>query len=199
MREVRLHRLGGDEQGLGYLPTGQSFGGHGDRAQLSDTLAGRWQLDPQRSSVAFRTGHLWGLIKVKGHFDGFAGRLDLSADPAIELTIDAASVHTGNRKRDEHLRSGDFFDAESHPTVQFVSESAALVGDMLKVRGRLFARDQSIPLELDAQVRVLDRELTIEASISAPHRELGMTWSPLGMISARSELLVTGCLTPIAR
>jgi polyisoprenoid-binding protein YceI len=164
--------------------------------RLGDTLAGRWQLDPQRSSVAFRTGHFWGLIKVKGHFDDFEGRLDLSADPAIELTIDAASVQTGNRKRDTHLRSADFFDAENHGTVRFVSYSAVLQGDVLKVRGRLFARDQSIPLELDAKVRVLDGELAIAASISAPHRELGMTWSPLGMISARSELVLTGHLTP---
>ncbi len=161
-----------------------------------DTLAGRWQLDPRRSNVAFRTGHFWGLMKVKGHFDEFEGRLDLSAEPAIELKIDAASVQTGNRKRDEHLRSADFFDIENHGTVRFVSDSAVPQGDVLKVRGRLFARDQSIPLELDAKVRVLDGELAIEASISALHRELGMTWSPLGMISDRSELVVTGCLMP---
>jgi polyisoprenoid-binding protein YceI len=166
--------------------------------RFDDTLAGRWQLDPQRSNVTFRTGHFWGLIKVKGHFDDFEGRLDLSAEPAIELNIDAASVQTGNRKRDEHLRSADFFDTENHGMVRFVSNSAVPQGDVLKVRGRLFARDQSIPLELDAMVRVLDGELAIEASISALHRELGMTWSPLGMISARSELVVTGYLTPAA-
>jgi polyisoprenoid-binding protein YceI len=164
--------------------------------RFEDTLAGRWQLDPRRSNVAFRTGHFWGLIKVKGHFDDFEGRLDLSADPAIELKIDAASVRTGNRKRDEHLRSADFFDIENHGTVRFVSDSAVPQGDVLKVRGRLFARDQSIPLELDAKLRVLDGELTIEASVSALHHELGMTWSPLGMISARSELVLTGYLTP---
>jgi polyisoprenoid-binding protein YceI len=163
-----------------------------------DTLAGRWRLDPKRSNVAFRTGHFWGLIKVKGHFDDFEGRLDLSADPAIELKIDAASVQTGNRKRDEHLRSDDFFDAENHRTVRFVSDSAVLESDVLKVRGRLFARDRSIPLELNAEVRVLDGELAIDASISALHRELGMTWSPLKMISPRSELRVTGYLTPAA-
>jgi polyisoprenoid-binding protein YceI len=164
--------------------------------RFGDTLAGRWQLDPQRSSVSFRTGHFWGLIKVKGHFDHYQGQLDLSAEPAIELRIDAATVQTGNRKRDQHLRSADFFDAENHGTVRFVSDSAVLQGDVLKVRGRLFARDQSIPLELGAEVRVLDGELAIEASTSAPHRGLGMTWSPLGMISPRSELLVTGYLTP---
>ena len=161
-----------------------------------ETLAGRWQLDRQRSSVEFRAQHFWGLMTVKGHFDDYEGKLDLSADPAIELTIDAASVQTGHAKRDRHLRSADFFDAENHPRVRFVSESIAPQGDGLKVRGRLFARDQSIPLELDAHVRQIDAGLEIEAATRAPHRELGMTWSPLGMIPPRSELLVNGYLMP---
>jgi polyisoprenoid-binding protein YceI len=165
--------------------------------QRSDeTLVGRWQLDPQRSTVEFRVGHFWGLGTVKGHFEGYQSRLDLSADPAIELTIDAANVQTGNPKRDEHLRSTAFFDAESHPTVQFVSDSVAQQGDRLSVRGSLFARDRSIPLELDARVRRVDGELEIEAATSASHRELGMTWNPLKMIPPRTELHVTGYLVP---
>jgi hypothetical protein len=67
---------------------------------------------------------------------------------------------------------------------------------MLKVRGRLFARDQSIPLELDAHIRRIDGGLEIEAATTARHRELGMSWSPLGMIPPRSELLVKGYLVP---
>jgi polyisoprenoid-binding protein YceI len=161
-----------------------------------DTLAGRWQLDPQRSSIEFRTGHFWGLMTVKGHFDDYEGRLDLSGDPAIELTIDAASLQTGNRKRDEHLRSADFFDVENGPRVRFVSDSVVMDGDRLKVRGSLFARDRSIPLELDARLRRVGRELKIQAATSASHRQLGMTWSPLGLIPPRSDLVVTGHLMP---
>ena len=161
-----------------------------------ETLVGSWQLDPQRSSVEFRVGHFWGLGTVKGHFDGYEGRLDLGADPAIELTIDAANVQTGNPKRDQHLRSTEFFDAGNHPTVQFVSDSVTQQGDTLSVRGWLFARDQSIALELDARVRRVNGEFEIEAAASAPHRELGMTWNPLRMIPPRSELHVTGYLVP---
>jgi polyisoprenoid-binding protein YceI len=155
-----------------------------------EPISGGWQLDPRRSSVEFRARHVWGLASVKGHFDGCHGQLDLSANPAIELTIDAASVQTGNRKRDRHLRSADFFDAENHPRVRFVSDSVDVQGDRLKVRGRLSARDRSIPLELDARVRDVDGELEIEAAATAPHRELGMTFSPLGMIPPHSELSV---------
>jgi polyisoprenoid-binding protein YceI len=159
-----------------------------------EALVGRWRLDPQRSSVEFRAAHFWGLAAVNGRFDTYEGRLDLGQNPAIDLTIDAASVRTGNRKRDRHLRSRDFFDAENQPQVRFVSDSVVLEDDALKVRGRLFARSRSIPIELDAHVRRIDGELEIEAVTSAPHRELGMTYSPLGMIPPRSELRVNGIL-----
>lgn len=161
-----------------------------------ETILGRWQLDPRRSTVEFRAWHFWGLGAVKGHFEDYHGRVDLSADPAIELTIEAASVQTGNAKRDEHLRSNDFFDTENHPQLRFVSDSVVQAGSTLKVRGRLFARDQSIPLELDAHIRQIDGGLEIEAATTPLHRELGMRWSPLGTIPPRSELLVKGCLVP---
>jgi polyisoprenoid-binding protein YceI len=166
--------------------------------QPGQTISGRWQLDPQRSSVEFRARKLWGLVPVTGHFDDYEGQLELSANPALELRIDAASLQTGLRKRDRHLRSADFFDAEHHPRVEFVSDSVGLHDDTLKVRGRLSARGRSIPLELEAQVRQVDGELEIEAATSAPHRDLGMTWSPLGMILPRSQLSVKGHLVPTA-
>jgi polyisoprenoid-binding protein YceI len=165
-------------------------------SRSEETLVGQWQLDPERSSVEFRVGHFWGLATVKGQFDRYEGRLDLGADPAIELTIEAASVQTGNRRRDKHLRSPDFFGAEKQPQVRFVSDTVVSQDDTLKVRGSLFAGDRSIPLELDARIRRVDGDLQIEASTSAPHRELGMTYSPLGMIAPRSELLVNGYLLP---
>jgi polyisoprenoid-binding protein YceI len=161
-----------------------------------ETFLGRWQLDPQRSTVGFRAWHFWGLGAVKGRFDDYHGRLDLSADPAIELTIEAASVQTGNAKRDQHLRSGHFFDAENHPQIRFVSDSVVRADDTLKIRGRLFARDQSTALELDARIRRTDGGLEVEAATTALHRELGMRWSPLGTIPPRSELLVKGFLVP---
>jgi polyisoprenoid-binding protein YceI len=159
-----------------------------------ETLAGSWHLDPERSRVEFRVGNLWGLATVRGHFEDYHGRLDLSADPAVELTIGAASLETGNRRRDRHLRSADFFAADDHPQVRFASESVVERGDTLRVRGRLLARGRSVPLELDARVRRVDGELAIEAGTTTPHRELGMTWSPFGVISPRSEVRVEGHL-----
>jgi polyisoprenoid-binding protein YceI len=156
--------------------------------------SGAWRLDPARSSVAFHVRHLYGLITVKGEFADYDGTLDLTATPAAELTIQAASLDTKLAKRDEHLRSKDFFDVERRPQVRFISDRAACDGDTLRVHGQLHAAGRQIPLELDATVRELDGELEIEAVTEADHRELGMRWSPLGILRAPSKLIVRGRL-----
>src|SRR3954464_13441206 len=160
-------------------------------ARLAD---GSWRLDPARSSVAFGVRHFYGLMTVKGEFADYDGTLDLGATPAVVLRIQATILDTKHAKRDEHLRSKDFFDAERHPQVRFVSERAAFDGDTLRVHGQLHAAGRQIPLELDATVREIDGELEIEAVTEADHRELGMTWSPLGILRAPSKLIVRGRL-----
>jgi len=108
--------------------------------------------------------------------------------------LQAASLYTKQAKRDEHLRSKDFFDVENHPQVRFISESAEPDGDTLRVQGQLEAAGRSIPLVFDATVREVDGELEIEAVTEADHRELGMTWSLLGIMRAPSKLIVRGRL-----
>jgi polyisoprenoid-binding protein YceI len=162
----------------------------------TDLTAGVWRLDPERSSVEFHVGHLWGLVTVKGRFDSYQGVLDLDAEPAISLTIDAGSMQTGNTKRDRHLRSADFFDAEQHPYVRFVSEAVTVESDSMKVRGRLHARGNSIPLEFEVPIRTTDDGVEIEALTSAAHRDLGMTFSPVRVIRPTSRLIVKGYLIP---
>jgi polyisoprenoid-binding protein YceI len=152
---------------------------------------GRWRLDPERSSVEFHVRNFYGLMTVKGRFASYDATLELGAHPAVQLTIDAASLDTKHAKRDTHLRSADFFDVERHPHVRFTSSSATADGDSLKVRGQLDAAGKQIPLELDASVRVVDGgELEVEAVTYADQRRLGMTWSPLGMLRAPSKLIV---------
>jgi polyisoprenoid-binding protein YceI len=157
---------------------------------------GAWRLDPDRSSVEFHVRHFYGLMTVKGHFDRYHGTLELNGRPAVELVIDADSLDTKHGKRDQHLRSADFFDVANHPQVRFQSDDATLAGNTLKVRGQLHAAGRSIPLDIDAAVREVDGELEVEASALADHRELGMTWSPLGIMRAPSRLIVRGRLVP---
>jgi polyisoprenoid-binding protein YceI len=159
-----------------------------------DVTSGPWRLDPDQSSVEFHVRHFYGLMTVKGHFDRYEGTLDLGAQPAVDLTIDAESLDTKQGKRDQHLRSADFFDVANHPQVRFVSDSAVLHGDMLTVQGQLQAAGKQIPLELDATVHEVDGELMLEAVTHADHRVLGMTWSPLGILRAPTKLIVRGRL-----
>jgi polyisoprenoid-binding protein YceI len=159
-----------------------------------DIAATRWRIDPARSSVAFAVKNFWGIATVRGGFARYHGTLDLGADPAIELTVEADSLDTENEKRDTHLRSPDFFDAEAHPYVRFISESAVLDGERLKIRGRLHARGTSIPLSLDATLSPSGDDLDLEAVTQVDRRKLGMTWNLLGTVGATSTLTVTGRL-----
>ena len=153
-----------------------------------------WRIDPDRSSVEFDVKAMWGIVTVKGEFSRYQGTLRLSGEPAVELTIEAASLSTRNTKRDGHLRSPDFFGVEQHPYVRFVSDSATLEGERLEVRGRLHARGASMPLDIGATLRRFGAELEVEAFTVADHRDLGMTWNALGMIGTPSTLIVRGRL-----
>jgi polyisoprenoid-binding protein YceI len=152
----------------------------------------RWRIDPARSSVEFHSPTFWGLMTVKGRFERYDGTLDMKSNPAIELTIEAASLNTNNKLRDKHLRSDDFFDIKNHPQVRFVSDNATLDGERLKVRGRLHAAGQSMPLALDATLRRVGDELEVDAKTDADQRKLGMSHGALGMIRTPSELTVRG-------
>ncbi len=153
-----------------------------------------WRIDPARSRVEFHSPTLWGLMIVKGRFERYDGTLDLRHEPAIELSIDASSLDTGNRIRDKHLRSSDFFDVENHPRVSFVSETAELHGDLLHVSGRLHAAGKSTPLTLEAAVQQDGDELELDACAYTDHRQLGMSSGILGMICSPTELVVHGHL-----
>jgi polyisoprenoid-binding protein YceI len=170
---------------------------------IPDTLeqagVGRWRLDPARSTAEFRVPNFWGLAKVTGRFERFSGWLEVGerGERRLELTIDATSVNTGNDKRDEHLRSGDFFDTERHPTVRFVSTSISdPVGGRIHVQGELLAAGHRVVLELQPTLRQYADRLEVEASAAVDQRELGMTWSPLGVTRAPARLTVHADLTP---
>jgi polyisoprenoid-binding protein YceI len=82
---------------------------------------GIWQVDPVHSSVEFHVKHL-GIATVKGRFNSFEGTLEVDGDGVRAYgTVDVASVDTREPQRDAHLRSADFFEAESFPQIIFRS------------------------------------------------------------------------------
>ncbi len=162
-------------------------------------VAARWRVDPSQSTAEFRVPTFWGLVKVKGHFDRLDGWLEVGDDGQrrLELTIQAGSLNTGNDKRDEHLRSPDFFDSGRHPDVRFISTAVSdPVDGRLHVEGELLAAGNRVMLELEPTVLQTPEALQIEASASVDQRELGMTWSPLGMTRTPATLTVHAHLRP---
>ena len=161
-----------------------------DVEQLAGT---RWRLDASASGAEFRVPHFWGLATVTGLFGRLDGWLEVDEHGRwrMELTLDAASLNTGNRKRDEHLRSSEFFDAERHPVVRFRSSSASYQGGgRLHVDGALEAAGERAPLEVKTTVAQADAELEIDAAATVDQRRLGMTWSPLGLARTPTALTV---------
>jgi polyisoprenoid-binding protein YceI len=99
---------------------------------VNPALTGTYNLDVTHSRLGFVARHAM-VTKVRGSFTDFAGTAVLDAeDPSrsrAEVTIQVASVDTGNAQRDEHLRTNDFFDAETYPEIRFVSTKAEQLDD----------------------------------------------------------------------
>jgi polyisoprenoid-binding protein YceI len=156
---------------------------------------GHWSLDPAASSVEFHVKHFWGVMTVRGRFEQLAGEGTVEADGSVSgrLQIAAASVNTKNRKRDEHLRSADFFDAEQHPTIVVTAQrlipagSGALRGQIsLEVAGRQQALEPTVEV-VDATTDAV----TFRAETTVDRSVFGMTWSPLGMASPQARAVAT--------
>ncbi len=82
----------------------------------SQLSAGTWAIDPVHSSIAFSVRHLV-VSKVRGHFNTFTGAVVVGEDgtPSVTAEIAVDSVDTRNEQRDAHLKSADYFDAETYP------------------------------------------------------------------------------------
>ena len=162
------------------------------------TLAqGAWELDPERSTVSFAVPFWWGFGTVRGRFRQYAGRLELGARPAIELTIDAASVDTGRERRDRHLRSDDFLAVARDPYIRFASSAVRVEEDRLWVVGELMARGSKIELEIDATVTAMDGEYELAAETFVMHSGLGITWNPSQITRPWCKLSVAGRLVQV--
>lgn len=159
-------------------------------ATVPDLTGSAWSVDPARSRVEFRVRHFWGLMTVTGHFTRFDGGLDMNSTPAIGLDIEAASVDTGNAKRDKHLRSADFFDAEAHPRITFASEEVTVRGGRLAVTGVLRAAGQAVRMSFDADLHADGDDLAVDVTTEADQRALGMTWSPMGIMKSPTTMVV---------
>jgi polyisoprenoid-binding protein YceI len=117
--------------------------------------AGTWAIDPVHSEVGFTVRHMM-VSKVRGRFTAFSGEIVTGPDPldsSVTAEIDLGSIITGNEQRDGHIRSADFFDVETHPTMTYRSTGVRHHGDGYVVDGKLtlkgVTRDVPLALELN--------------------------------------------------
>jgi polyisoprenoid-binding protein YceI len=166
----------------------------GERDMASETqalladgkLAGSWTLDGARSSVGLRTKSVWGMVKVKGVFSQVSGAAVISAagEAAGTITVATASIDTGVKKRDDHLRSADFFDAARYPDITFSAASVTLTDEGAVVSGTLTVRDQTRPVTVSGTVSAHGAdEISLDAELPVNRGEYGMSFNQLGMMS----------------
>jgi polyisoprenoid-binding protein YceI len=114
---------------------------------------GTWQIDPVHSEVSFSVRHMM-VSKVRGHFTDFSGTIvtaERPTDSNVTATINLSSIDTRSEPRDNHIRSADFFDVESHPIMTYRSTGVSGDGENWTVDGELTLHGvtRSVPLNLE--------------------------------------------------
>ncbi|HEU4614617.1 MAG TPA: YceI family protein [Kofleriaceae bacterium] len=146
-----------------------------------------WDFDLAHSSVNFHIRHLM-VSKVHGRFTKWSGTLALDEQDLtksrFDVTIDAASIDTREDKRDEHLRSADFLDVASFPTITYKSTQIEREGeDTYRVLGELTIHGVTRPvaLEVEGGARVTDpwggTRTGFSAKTSISRKDFGLTWN----------------------
>jgi len=150
--------------------------------------ASAWKIDPDHSSVGFSVRHLM-VSNVRGNFVKFGGIVDLDDSEVtrskVTATVDAASINTNVQKRDDHLRSPDFFDVAKYPTMTFVSKKWSRSGKgALTVAGDLTIHGVTRPVVLNVapfSKEARDPWGNIRRATSATARinrqDFGLTWN----------------------
>jgi polyisoprenoid-binding protein YceI len=154
---------------------------------LALAQASSWKIDPSHTQSTFAVRHLV-ISTVRGEFRATNGIVKLDEkDPTksqVEATIDVGTINTREEKRDEHLKSPDFFEAQKYPTITFKSTKIQKEGgDKYKVTGDLTMRGVTKPVTLDAE---LTKEIKdpwgntrrgIHATTKLNRQDYGLKWS----------------------
>jgi polyisoprenoid-binding protein YceI len=116
-------------------------------------VAGTWTIDPVHSEIGFSARHMM-VSKVRGKFSNFSGQIVTAEDPfksSATAEIDLKSITTGNDQRDEHLRSADFFEVETYPTMTYRSTGARFEDGNYVLDGELTLKGitKRVPLVLE--------------------------------------------------
>src|ERR1700733_15113023 len=161
-------------------------------------LAGSWALDAARSEIGLKSKSMWGMVAVKGVFREVTGSGTVSAagDVTGTITVAAGSIDTKMKKRDEHLRSADFFDVANTPDITFTAEQVTPSGAGVTVTGALTVRDRTRPVSFPARVAVLDgTQVELDGELRVNRTDFGLSWNQLGMVSVHTTVTVHAVFT----
>ncbi len=150
--------------------------------------AAEWTIDAAHSNVGFKVRHMM-VSWTRGSFGKVEGAV--TYDPgnpsslAVAVTIDVASIDTENKKRDEHLRSADFFDVENHPTMTFKSSTAKAGDDgSISLVGTLTIKGVSkeVTLAVESMSEVMtdpwgNTKVGTSATLKLDRKDFGLTWN----------------------
>jgi polyisoprenoid-binding protein YceI len=148
-------------------------------------VAGAWKVDPGHAEVGFVGRHFM-LTKVRGRFTGVEGVVHVAERPedsTVEVTIDMASVNSGDNTRDDHLKSDDFFAVTTHPTATFRSTSVSWTGAGGVLKGDLTIKGVSRPVSLTVKHLGVVRDpwgndrAVFSAAGKINREDWGLTWN----------------------
>ncbi|MBA3288873.1 MAG: YceI family protein [Acidimicrobiia bacterium] len=117
-------------------------------------LTGTWTIDPDHSEVGFAVRHMM-VSKVRGRFSEFAGTVVTADDPlqsSVEVTVELASIDTGQPDRDAHIRSADFLQTDEYQQMTYRSTGVRRDGDEYVVDGELTLKGVTRPVPLRVEV-----------------------------------------------
>ena len=170
-----------------------------------ETATSTWKIDPAHSVAEFKVKHMM-ISNVKGQFAKLSGALffdesDL-ANSRVEVSIDAASIRTGEDQRDAHLKSPDFFDVEKFPTLTFKSKGVRIVRDgELSVNGDLTIHGVTRPVSFAVEGPTPpskdpwgNTRIATSASTKINRKDFGLTWNAAletGGILVGEEVTIT--------
>jgi polyisoprenoid-binding protein YceI len=151
---------------------------------------GVWHVDPRRSEIGFAVKMLGGLQTVRGVFRTYEGSLTAGPGGATgELTIEAGSLDTAQKRRDRHLRSPDFFDVDRHPRIGFAATGVTPRDGGLTVMGELAVGSSRVGLEIPVTIeRSADGTLRLLGTTTVSRAASGLTWNWLGTVSDEAVL-----------
>jgi polyisoprenoid-binding protein YceI len=172
---------------------------------ISAVATSTWNIDPVHSTVQFKVKHMM-VSNVKGEFTNLTGKLDLSdadvSQSCVEATIDAASIDTRDPQRDAHVKSADFLDVETFPSITFRSRHISKeTSERLAVEGDLTIHGTTHRVVLDVEELSAPTKdpwgamrIGMSATTRISRRDFGLTWNTAleaGGVLVGDEIYIT--------